>query len=81
VREVIQHGMTGQLVDFFDPDAIASQVGVLLDDAALRARLGAAARRLAVERYDLLSVCLPRQLAWVHALAATAGTRVPVLAT
>ncbi len=68
VREVIREDETGRLVDFFDRDALVATIGELLDDAEARARLGRAARQLMVEDYDLASVCLPRQLAWVHAL-------------
>jgi glycosyltransferase involved in cell wall biosynthesis len=69
VREAIRHGETGQLVDFFDPAALAQQVIALCDDPAERARLGAQARAFAVENYDLETRCLPRQMAWVEELA------------
>lgn len=69
VREAIQHDQTGRLVDFFDVDALAAAVCALLDDEPARLRLGAAARAFARDHYDLQSVCLPRQLAWVEALA------------
>ncbi len=69
VREAIRHGETGQLVDFFDPAALAQQVIDLCDDPAERARLGAAARAFAVEHYDLETRCLPGQMAWVQGLA------------
>ncbi|MFX0545010.1 glycosyltransferase [Roseovarius sp. S1116L3] len=65
VREVIAHDTTGRLVDFFDREALMREVCSLLDDAEARARLGAAARALMVGKYDLKTVCLPRQLAWV----------------
>jgi glycosyltransferase involved in cell wall biosynthesis len=68
VREVIEHDKTGRLVDFFDVQGLAQQVCDLLSDPAARARLGAAARALAVDRYDLKAVCLPQQLAWVEGL-------------
>ncbi len=70
LREVIEDGVTGRMVDFFDSQALANAVSDLLDDAPARARLGAAARQRAVERYDLQAVCLPRQLAWVEGLQA-----------
>jgi glycosyltransferase involved in cell wall biosynthesis len=70
VEEVITHGQTGRLVDFFDGDALVAEVCDLLDDAEARSRLGAAARRLMQERYDLESICLPRQTEWVNALGA-----------
>jgi glycosyltransferase involved in cell wall biosynthesis len=69
VREAIRHGETGQLVDFFDPAALAQQVIALCDDPAERARLGAQARAFAVEHYDLETRCLPRQIEWVQRLA------------
>jgi glycosyltransferase involved in cell wall biosynthesis len=69
VREAIRHGETGQLVDFFDPAALAQQVLALCEDPAKRARLGAQARAFAVEHYDLETRCLPGQMAWVARLA------------
>ncbi len=69
LREAIVHGETGRLVDFFDVPGLAQQVCALLDDKAERERLGRQARAFARERYDLATVCLPRQLAWVSELA------------
>jgi glycosyltransferase involved in cell wall biosynthesis len=68
VREVITDGVTGRLVSFFDPEALAQAVCALVDSPEERARLGAAARERAVAGYDLHSVCLPRQIAWVEGL-------------
>lgn len=68
VREAIRHGETGQLVDFFDPAALAQQVVALCENPTERARLGAAARAFAMEHYDLETRCLPRQMAWVQGL-------------
>jgi glycosyltransferase involved in cell wall biosynthesis len=61
--EVVRDGETGLLVAPGDPDALAAAVGRLLDDAELRARLGARARelsaRFAPERYaDALDALL-----------------------
>ena len=69
VREAIRHGETGQLVDFFDPAALAQQVIALCDDPTERAKLGAQARAFAVENYDLETRCLPGQIEWVERLA------------
>jgi len=66
VREVIRHGETGHLANFFDREALVAEICGLLDDAEARARLGAAARDLVVGQYDLKSHCLPAQLAWVE---------------
>ncbi|WP_296762747.1 glycosyltransferase [Sediminimonas sp.] len=69
VREVITHGETGRLVDFFDRDALLAEIGALLDDAGARAGLGRAARAHVTAHYDLETVCLPAQLAWIERLA------------
>lgn len=77
LREAITDGVTGRLVDFFDTPALATTTAALLDDPAARARLGAAARAFAQAHYDLQTVCLPRQLAWVEQLAAHSGKITP----
>ena len=66
VREVITDGETGRLVDFFSVAALNDAICELLDDPHQRARLGRAARELAVDRYDLRSRCLPQQLKLVQ---------------
>ena len=62
VAELIEDGVTGRLVDFFDVPAWSAA----LTDALARpeAYLGMreAARRLVRQRYDLRSVCLPKQV-------------------
>lgn len=70
VREAIRDGETGVLFPFFDTAALAEAVAALAADPARRARLGANARAFARATYDLKTVCLPAQLAWVKALAA-----------
>ena len=70
VREVIACGDTGRLVDFFYPSALARGIASLMDQPTERRRLGDAARALVRARYDLQSVCLPAQLAWVMKLGA-----------
>lgn len=50
IPAAVRDGETGLLVDAERVDAVVEAVGILLDDAALRARLGAAGRR-AVERH------------------------------
>jgi glycosyltransferase involved in cell wall biosynthesis len=68
VREVLRHGETGQLVDFFDGAGLVREVAALADDPAARARLGAAARAHVIAHYDLKTHCLPAQIAWVESL-------------
>jgi glycosyltransferase involved in cell wall biosynthesis len=68
LREAIQHGETGRLVDFFDVAGLAGEVCTLLGDSQARSRLGQNARAFAKAHYDLKTVCLPKQLQWVDAL-------------
>ncbi len=68
LHEAIRHNDTGLLVNFFDVPALANTVCTLLDNPAERSRLGANARAYAKSNYDLKTVCLPRQLAWVKGL-------------
>ena len=70
LREAIAHDETGRLVDFFDGAGLTDEICALLQDPAARARLGAHARAFARAHYDLKTVCLPRQMEWVRALAA-----------
>lgn len=70
VREVIKQDETGRLVDFFDQTGLVSEISDLLDDEAARTRLGRAAREHIVQGYDLHGISLPKQIAWIDALAA-----------
>jgi glycosyltransferase involved in cell wall biosynthesis len=51
--ELIDDGLTGLLCNPHDPESIASALIQVLKDRELRARLGANARRVAEERWDL----------------------------
>jgi glycosyltransferase involved in cell wall biosynthesis len=53
VAEAVQDGVTGRLVDPGDDRALAAALAGLVADAPLRARMGAAARRVVAERYSL----------------------------
>jgi glycosyltransferase involved in cell wall biosynthesis len=68
LHEAIKHSDTGRLVNFFDVKGLAQEVVQLLESPKERQRLGANARKFAVENYELKTVCLPRQLAWVKGL-------------
>jgi glycosyltransferase involved in cell wall biosynthesis len=62
VAEVITDGVHGRLVDFFDvPGWSAALTDALARPEAYQA-MRDAARRMVRERYDLRSVCLPRQI-------------------
>jgi glycosyltransferase involved in cell wall biosynthesis len=68
LQEAISHNKTGRLVDFFDPQVLATEVCDLLGNPAEQLRLGSQAREFARANYDLQTVCLPKQLAWVEGL-------------
>ena len=51
MKDVVRDGENGLLVPLRDPAAIGAAVETLLGDAALRARLGSQARRVAAARY------------------------------
>lgn len=65
VQEVIEDGRTGLLVDPLDPGAVAAALSDLLEDRALGARLGEAARDLVTSRYDFRRHALPRYKALI----------------
>ena len=60
VEEVVTDGLNGHLVDFFDPARLAACIGETLPSRNTEMRLQA--RRTVVERFDLQTVCMPRQL-------------------
>lgn len=66
VRDVITDNETGRLVNFFDHKALADEISFLLDNPAERQRLGVNARALILEKYDLKTICLPKQIKWVE---------------
>jgi glycosyltransferase involved in cell wall biosynthesis len=59
VRELIRHGETGLLHDFFDPAGMANQADRVLGDPASFAPLAIAAEQLISQSYSL-EVCLPK---------------------
>ncbi len=50
-REVVEHGINGLLVPPNDADALAQALGKLLDDPALRIRMGAAGRERVLAQF------------------------------
>ena len=70
VQEMIQSGKEGQLVDFYDPDALAQQVDRLIQNKEERRQLGLRAREHILERGYDLQTCLRRQLELVDHLMA-----------
>jgi glycosyltransferase involved in cell wall biosynthesis len=63
VTEVIQHGVNGLIVPFFQPEAIAATVAEALAHPDRYAGLRAEAARVAAERYDYRSVIWPAHAA------------------
>lgn len=74
LHEAVNQNQTGRLVNFFDIQGIADEVVSLLENPEERLRLGKNAREFAVANYDLKTVCLPRLLEWVQALAGRVKT-------
>jgi glycosyltransferase involved in cell wall biosynthesis len=72
VAEVIQHGVNGLLVPFFEPERIAAATLAAFDDPAAHTPLAAAGRAGVIARYDLATLCLPRHLELVERVAAGA---------
>ncbi|WP_441293982.1 glycosyltransferase [Azohydromonas australica] len=70
VREVIEHGRNGWLTDFFDTEALAQQVAQVLRGGAEVQAAREAARATVVQRYDLLTRCLPDGLKLLERVAA-----------
>ena len=68
VQEVIHHGETGLLVDFFSPELLAESVNTFLSDRSFARAVGQRARKLVLERYSL-EECVPRQLALIRSVA------------
>lgn len=67
VAEAIIDGVNGTLVDFFDVAGWSRALTQALADPGRFAALRAAARRTAIQRYDLRRVCLPRMVKFVEA--------------
>lgn len=64
VREVIQDGQNGLLVDFFSPQEIAERVDEALNHRDRLAELRAKARQTIQQSYDLAQL-LPQHLQWL----------------
>ena len=65
VEEVVEDGKDGLLANFRSPQHIAQRVEELLDNEALRKRLGRAAREKVLERYDRRD-CVRKQVDLIY---------------
>jgi len=61
VEEVIEDGKNGLLVNFFSPDELLGAIHRACDAPDRLQSIREQARRTIIERYDLQTVCLPRQ--------------------
>jgi glycosyltransferase involved in cell wall biosynthesis len=69
VAELIQDGVNGKLVDFFDVAGWSAALTDALARPAAYAGMRDAAQRMVREKYDLRSVCLPKQVELLTRLA------------
>lgn len=67
VREVIEDGINGLLVDFFSPHTIADRISEVLDHPNCMADLRAQARATILARYDL-NTLLPQHIKWLNSM-------------
>lgn len=65
--EIVDDGFTGLLCDPYDPESIASKVVLAIRNPDLRESLGAAARRIAIQRYSLPAL-VERNIAYYQRL-------------
>ncbi len=75
VKEALRHGDNGLLADFFDIEGWVRIVTKALADPAAFAPLRKAARAGVIRDYDLKTICLPRQLKLIGALATGASVK------
>jgi len=69
VQEVIEDGVNGTLVDFFDVPGWSRALTEALAEPDRFASRRLAARATVLERYDLHGICLPRTVAFVEGFA------------
>jgi L-malate glycosyltransferase len=74
--ELVRNGSTGYLVPPYAPDAIAARAALLMNDAALRARLGRTARRAVEQRFSTASMVVASEELYTQLLAEATGTSV-----
>jgi len=67
VREVIEDGRNGHLVDFFDPDQVAHKLAHVLAFPEEQQLIRKQARETVVSRFDLQEKALPAMLQLLRA--------------
>lgn len=73
LREVVQDGVNGRLVPFFDVPGWSAALTDALANPERYLPLRAAARASVVAKYDLETICLPRLIAFVETAGGTLG--------
>ncbi len=66
VEEIIRHEQNGLLVDFFSPQELVSAVQRVCEDPARMQGMRENARNTIIDRYDLETMCLPKQRALIE---------------
>ncbi len=64
VKEIIEDGVNGLLVDFFSPERIADRVEEVLDHPDKMASIRVKARETILDKYDLAKL-LPKHIQWL----------------
>jgi glycosyltransferase involved in cell wall biosynthesis len=77
LEELVSHGRTGLLVEPGNPQALRSAIAELLGDAALRRRLGRAARAEVAERFAWQDVTAATVIAYRDAIGPTSTPTQP----
>ena len=68
IEEIIEDGKTGFLVDFLDPEALATKVIDVLEHPDNYKDVGLAARQHIVETYDFKTVILEKQIKMINSI-------------
>ena len=66
VKEVIEDGLNGLLVDFFNHDELANKIADVLANPEACQPLREKALQTIIEQYDLKTICLPRMLDYLQ---------------
>jgi len=68
VKEVISHGETGLLTNFFDKNQLLNSIVQILEDRKFSIGLGVKARETVLQNYDLFTITVPSQLQWIEGI-------------
>ena len=71
IQEVITHGKTGLLCNFFDQNQYVRSIVQLIEDQKLAKELASEARKTVIRNYDLRTKSVPNQLKWIESMVDT----------